>query len=76
MGYFLSLCSPNPSSVFATKNKFLVSSDHRSQSHLKFQSCLTTEYAGDCLLVKAFSFLDFFSRGPLEQHVVMYVGAV
>ncbi len=24
----------------------LVSSDHRSQSHLKFQSCLITEYAG------------------------------
>ncbi len=27
---------------------FLVSSDHRSQSHLKFQLCLTTEYAGVC----------------------------
>ncbi len=27
---------------------FLVSSDHRSQSHLKLQSCLTTEYAGVC----------------------------
>ncbi len=37
---------------------FLVTSDHRSQSHLKFQSCLTTEYAGDCFLVKAFSFLE------------------
>ncbi len=30
------------------KSSFLVSSDHRSQSHLKFQSCLITEYAGDC----------------------------
>ncbi len=49
MGYFLSLCSPNPSWVFAAKKLiFLVSSDHRSQSHLKFQSCLISEYAGDC----------------------------
>ncbi len=49
MGYFLSPCSPNPSWVFAAKKQFvLVSSDHRSQSHLKFQSCLTTEYAGVC----------------------------
>ncbi len=31
-----------------TKAHFLVSSDHRSQSHLKFQSCLITEYAGVC----------------------------
>ncbi len=30
------------------ENIFFVSSDHRSQSHLKFQSCLTTEYAGVC----------------------------
>ncbi len=35
-------------SVCCQKAHFLVSSDHRSQSHLKFQSCLTTEYAGDC----------------------------
>ncbi len=49
MVYFLSLCSPNPSWVFAAKNFFfVVLSDHRSQSHLKFQSCLITEYAGDC----------------------------
>ncbi len=49
MGYFLSLCSPNPSWVFAAKKLiFLVSSDHRSQSHLKFQSCLINEYAGVC----------------------------
>ncbi len=63
MGYFLSLtmCSPNPSWVFAAKKLIcLVTSDHRSQSHLKFQSCLITECAGDCFLVKAFSFLDFF----------------
>ncbi len=35
-------------SVFCKKKYFLVSSDHRSQSHLKFQSCLITEYAGVC----------------------------
>ncbi len=63
MGYFLylTMCSPNPSWVFAAKKLIcLVTSDHRSQSHLKFQSCLITECAGDCFLVKAFSFLDFF----------------
>ncbi len=36
----------NPSWVFLLKCSFFSSSDHRSQSHLKFQSCLTTEYAG------------------------------
>ncbi len=30
------------------KSSFFVSSDHRTQSHLKFQSCLITEYAEDC----------------------------
>ncbi len=35
-------------SVCCLKPHFLVSSDLRSQSHLKFQSCLITEYAGDC----------------------------
>ncbi len=30
------------------KSYLLVSCDHISQSHLKFQSCLTTEYAGVC----------------------------
>ncbi len=33
-------------SVCCQKAIFLVSSDYRSQSHLKFQSCLITEYAG------------------------------
>ncbi len=47
MGYFLSPCSPNPSRVLSAKKQiFLVLSDHRSQSHFKFQSCLITEYAG------------------------------
>ncbi len=69
MGYFLSLCSPNPSSVFAATNIFLVSSDHRSQSHLTFQLCLTTEYAGVCFWTSK----DNFSWNPPKQHVVMYV---
>ncbi len=52
MGYFLSLCSPNPYWVFAAKNIFFsVSSDHRIQSHLKFQSCLITELAGVCFWI-------------------------
>ncbi len=35
-------------SVCCLEANFLVSSDHRRQSHLKFQSCLITEYAGVC----------------------------
>ncbi len=42
--YFWGLCYI----LSVEKANFLVSSDHRSQSHLKFQSCLITEYAGDC----------------------------
>ncbi len=30
-----------------------------------------TEYAGDWFVVKAFSFIDFFSWSPPKQHVVM-----
>ncbi len=67
-GYFLFLCPPNPSWVFAAKKlNFLVSSDHRSQSHLKFQSCLTTEYAGVCFWMSE----DNFSWNPPKHHVVM-----
>ncbi len=40
------------------KSSFLVSSDHRSQSHLKFQSCLTTEYAGDYFWMSEENFLE------------------
>ncbi len=36
---------------------FFVSSDHRSQSPLKFQSCLTTENAGDCFWMSEGNFL-------------------
>ncbi len=53
---------------------FLVTSDHRSQSHLKFQSCLTTEYAEDCVWMKAFSFLSFFFLKPTQT--TCGVGAV
>ncbi len=34
------------------KSSFFVSSDHRTQSHLKFQSCLITEYAGVCFWMR------------------------
>ncbi len=51
---------------------FLVSSDHRSRSHLKFQSCLITEYAG----VYFWMSKDNFSWNPPKQHVVNDVGAV
>ncbi len=36
---------------------FLVSSDLRSQSHLKLQLCLTTKYAGDCFWMSEENFL-------------------
>ncbi len=45
-------------SVRCWKAHFLVSSDHRSQSHLKFQSCLTTEYAGVCFEWARIIFLE------------------
>ncbi len=35
-------------SVCCKKANVFVSSDHRSPSHLKFQSCLITGYAGVC----------------------------
>ncbi len=54
-------------SVRCWKAHFLVSSDHRSQSHLKFQSCLITEYAGVCFWMSK----DHFSWNPPKQHVVM-----
>ncbi len=39
----------------------------KSQSHLKFQSCLITEYAAVCFWMS----LDHFSWNPPKQHVVM-----
>ncbi len=42
-------CLPNPSWMFAAKKQiFFVSSDRRSQSHFKVQSCLKTECAEVC----------------------------
>ncbi len=52
-------------SVCCYKAHLLVSSDHRSQFHLKFQSCLTTEYAGDCFWMSE----ENFSWNPPKQHV-------
>ncbi len=52
---------------FAAKRSFSVSSDHRSQSHLKVQLCLTTDFAGVFLLAK----WGEFPWNPPEQHVVM-----
>ncbi len=46
---------------------FSVSSDHRSQCRLKFQSCLTTEFAGVWFWMSQ----EFFSWNPFEQHEVM-----
>ncbi len=47
--------------VCCEKANLLVTPDHRSQSHLKVQSCLATDYAGDSFLVKVFSILDLIS---------------
>ncbi len=67
-GTFLSLFVLNSSGGFAAKKAlFSVSSDHRSQCHLKFQSCLTTEFAGVCFWMSE----DNFSWNPPEQHVVI-----
>ncbi len=69
MGYFLSLFVLNTSGGFAAKKLFFsVSSDHRSQCHLKFQSCLTTEFAGVCFWMSE----ENFPWNPPEQHVVMF----
>ncbi len=57
-------------SVFCQKAHFLVPSDHRSQSHLKSQSCLTTEYVGDNFLVKVLFQNYYFFYFP-QKHVVM-----
>ncbi len=49
MGYFfIPVCTKLIWWVCCQKALFSVSSDHRSQCHLKFQSCLTTEFAGVC----------------------------
>ncbi len=66
--YFFIPVFTKPILSFVAKKQFvLVSSDHRSQSHLKFQSCLITEYAGVCFWMS----LDNFSWNPPKQHVVV-----
>ncbi len=56
------------SSIFhCTLKSNCVSSDHRSQSHLKFQSCLITEYAGVCFWMSE----ENFYWNLQKQHVVM-----
>ncbi len=68
MGYFfIPVCTKLIWWVCCQKPFFSVSSDHRSQCHLKFQSCLTTEFAGVCFWMSE----DNFSWNPPEQHVVM-----
>ncbi len=66
-GIIFTPCSSNPSWVFAAKKLFIFLSEHRSQSHLKFQSCLITEFTGACCWMSE----DHFSWNPLKQHVVM-----
>ncbi len=45
MGYFYPCVHQTHIDCLLLKANFVVSSDHRSQSLLKFQSCLITEYA-------------------------------
>ncbi len=68
MGYFfIPVCTKLIWWVCCQKALFSVSSDNRSQCHLKFQSCLTTEFAGVCFWMSE----DNFSWNPPEQHVVI-----
>ncbi len=68
MGYFfIPVCTKLIWWVCCQKALFSVSSDNRSQCHLKFQSCLTTEFAGVCFWMNE----DNFSWNPPEQHVVI-----
>ncbi len=64
MGYFfIPVCTKLIWWVCCQKALFSVSSDHRSQCHLKFQSCLTTEFAGVCFWMSE----DNFSWNPPEH---------
>ncbi len=68
MGYFfIPVCTKLIWWVCCQKAIFSVSSDHRSQCHLKFQSCLITEFAGVYFWMSE----DNFSWNPPEQHVVI-----
>ncbi len=68
MGYFfIPVCTKLIWWVCCQKAFFSVSSDHRSQCHLKFKSCLTTAFAGVCFWMSE----ENFSWNPPEQHVVI-----
>ncbi len=68
MGYFfIPVCTKLIWWGCCQKALFSVSSDNRSQCHLKFQSCLTTEFAGVCFWMSE----ENFSWNPPEQHVVI-----
>ncbi len=68
MGYFfIPVCTKLIWWVCCQKALFSVSSDNRSHCYLKFQSCLTTEFAGVCFWMSE----DNFSWNPPEQHVVI-----
>ncbi len=68
MGYFfIPVCTKLIWWGCCQKAIFSVSSDNRSQCHLKFQSCLTTEFAGVCFWMSE----ENFSWNPPEQHVVI-----
>ncbi len=70
MGYFYPcIHQTHLECVLLKRLIFLVSSDHRIQAHLKFQSCLITEYAGNWFLVKAFSFFFFFFFEALTNNM-------
>ncbi len=71
MGYILSLCSPNPSWVFAAKKLiFYFHLTIEASAIWSSSRVLTTEYAGDCFWMSE----ENFSWNPPEQHVVI-VGA-
>ncbi len=62
MGYFYPCGHQTHLECLLLKSIFLfIFYDHRSQSHLKFQSCLKTEYAGVCFWMSyEFFFLETF----------------
>ncbi len=59
-------------SVCCLKANFLVSSDHRSQSHLKFQSCLITEYAGVSFFLKFLLLFDYFKKSFSDPETQLF----
>jgi len=56
--FFIPVCTKFIWWVCCQKAFFPVWSDNRSQRHLKFQSCLTTEFAGVCFWMNDDHFLE------------------